>query len=309
MVTILSDCARWALDLLAWLADCLFELMNDEHFMSLVEQQRSPDMLQYLMERNDIALHLVLCSSSRNLLSALCRRMGNVESISNKAHEHYQQQRAKALEAAAAGRSNNLQLQEAYAKMKRTTSSSMINIKAMEKLLHGFAMDIRKTYADFLPRVVKSQPNPPQGKEIDNRVRSAQSQCELAMLLCSPPPVPFFPVIRKFFAEDLRDFRADKETDVARLYFANYDILEVQDDENSLAAKGARGTHVDVFKRIELGPAPRQGRQWRRCTRCTAVMEEMQGHGRAGFTFLVNQQRKCSCGGFWSLLPPGKAVL
>lgn len=301
---ILGECAHWALDLLAWLADCLFELMNDDHFMGLVEQQRSPDMLQYLIERNDIALHLVLCSASRNLLSALCRRMLTVESISNKAHEHYQAQRAKAMEA---GRSQNLPLQEAYAKMKRITDSSMINIKAMEKLLHTFATDVKQTYAEFLPRVVKNQPNPPQGKEIDNRVRSAQSQCELAMLHCSPPPVPFFPVIRKFFDRDLRAFRSD--TDAARLYFANYDLLETQDDENSLAAKGARGTHVDVFRRVELGPTPRPGKQWRRCTRCAAVMEEVVGHGKAGMTFLLNQQRKCSCGGFWSLLPHGKLVL
>jgi mediator of RNA polymerase II transcription subunit 16 len=127
------------------------------------------------------------------------------------------------------------------------------------------------------------------------------------MLHCSPPPVPFFPVIRKFFDRDLRAFRSD--TDAARLYFANYDLLETQDDENSLAAKGARGTHVDVFRRVELGPTPRPGKQWRRCTRCAAVMEEVVGHGKAGMTFLLNQQRKCSCGGFWSLLPHGKLVL
>jgi mediator of RNA polymerase II transcription subunit 16 len=278
--------------------------MNNEDFMSLVEQQRSADMLQYLMERNDIALHLVLCSSSRNLLSALCRRMLTVESISNKAHEHYQQQRAKAMEA---GRSQNIPLQEAYAKMKRITDSSMINLKSMEKLLHTFATDIKHTYADFLPRVVKNQPNPPQGKEIDNRVRSAQSQCELAMLHCTPPPAPFFPTIRKFLDKDLRAFRSD--TDAARLYFANYDLLEVLDDENSLAAKGAKGSNVDVFKKLDLGPKPGHGKQWRRCARCSAVMEDVSGHGRAGLTFLLNQQRKCPCGGFWSLMPPGKLVL
>lgn len=301
---ILSDCAHWALDLLAWLADSLFELMHDEHFMKLVEQQKSADMMQYLMERNDISLHLVLCSSSRNLLSALCRRMASVETISNKAHEHYQQQRASGT-----ARSSNLHLQEAYAKMKRTTSSAMISIKAMEKLLHTFATDIKQTYTEFLPKLMKNQPNPPQGKEIDNRVRSAQSQCELAMLSCSPPPIPFFAVIRKFFDIDLRAFR--NEVDAAGLYFANYDILEVQDDESSLASKGSRGTHVDVFKRVELGPAPRQGKQWRRCTRCSAVMEDVFGQrsNPAGLTFLLNQQRKCSCGGFWTLLPPGKLVL
>jgi mediator of RNA polymerase II transcription subunit 16, fungi type len=253
-------------------------------------------MLQYLVDRNDVSLHLLLCSSSRSLLTALCRRMMNVEALSQKAHEHYQLQKTS-------GRPHNLQLQLAYDKMKRVTDANIINIKALEKALNTVSNDMRQAYAEFLPRLVKSQPNPPQGKEIDTRVRAAQSQSELVMFLCSAPAVAFFPIIKKILDTELRTLR--DETDAAKLYFANYDLVEVQDDRSSLDAKVRSTTHVDVFRRINLGASPRRGQQWRRCTRCAAVMEDVFG-SRPGLTFLLNQQRKCSCGGFWSLMPPGK---
>jgi mediator of RNA polymerase II transcription subunit 16 len=132
-------------------------------------------------------------------------------------------------------------------------------------------------------------------------IKAARVQIELSMLLSASPPPAFIQIIKKFFTTDLPAFR--KTIDPGRLFFADYDLLEVQDDEHSLAAKKARGMlYVDVFKRMQIRPSP--NKQWRRCSRCTAVMEDVFG-SRTGFTFVLGQQRKCSCGGQWTLLPKG----
>lgn len=299
----LAEGARWALELMAVLSDSLFALSRDPEFMDLVENQRPVDMQTYLLDRNEVSLHMVLCSSSRTLLTALCRRVVGIEALATKAHNHYQQNRA-----AAVGRPSMLKLHEAYAEMDKIMRSSLIDVKAFEKMLNVIGTDLRAAYGEFLPRVVLNTPNPPQGKEVDNRVKSAQSQCELSLLSCAPPMQALFPTLNKFFKQDLQSYK--KQTKQEDLFFAEYKIVDILDDPHSLLTKASTGSHIDVFRRVQLGPKPEDGRQWRRCTRCASVMEDVVG-GRVsgGLTFLLNQQRKCSCGGFWTLLPPGKSTV
>jgi mediator of RNA polymerase II transcription subunit 16 len=190
-------------------------------------------------------------------------------------------------------------LQQAYHKLQRTIAAGMIRVSDFEKLLTSVGNDVRQSYSDVLPNFIKQQPNAPQGKALEAAVRSTQNNMELGLLLATTSiPPPFLSLIKKFFKVDLPAFR--KLTDPAQLFFANYDLLQVQDEG------GARDgvSYVDVFKKEQL--YRRDSRlQWRRCGRCAAVMEDVRGQ-RPAFAFVLSQQRKCSCGGQWGLLPKGK---
>lgn len=304
VVDALAGCAKWSLDLLAWLIDSLFGLMNDSEFMDRLVPPRYAEATPFLHERNDVSLHLLLCSSSRSFLSAICRRISHLEALSTRAIEFYRRQSATA-DQSGASKPPNAQLQQAYQKMQHVTSSTLIKVSEFEKLLNSIGADVRQCYQTFLPNLVKHSTNAPQGKQIDVAVKQAQFQIEMGMLLGGSPPPAFLLLIKKFFTKDLPAFRS--LTDPAKLFFADFELLRIQDDSRSLAARKAKGTYVDMFKRSELQMSERSPR-WRRCTRCAAVMEDVFG-SRPGFTFVLGQQRKCSCGGYWALLPEGKRLL
>ncbi|KAF4503427.1 mediator of rna polymerase ii transcription subunit 16 [Fusarium agapanthi] len=299
VIETLVGCAKWALDLIAWLMDCLFELMNDNHFQELLTRERFHELAPYLHEENNVAFHFLMSSSSRGFLSAICRRLAHLEALSGRAIEFYRKQSA-VVEGVAGGRAAP-QLQQAYRAMQQVTSSALVKVSEVETLLTGLSNEIRQAYQIFLPSLAKSQNSQPQGKQLDMTMKAARVQMELSILLSAAPPAPFLQIIKKFFNTDLPAFR--NTVDSGRLFFANYDLLEVEDDEHSLAAKKARGmVYVDVFKRMQIRPS--SNKQWRRCSRCTAVMEDVFG-SRSGLTFVLGQQRKCSCGGQWTLLPKG----
>ncbi|KAK2596175.1 Mediator of RNA polymerase II transcription subunit 16 [Conoideocrella luteorostrata] len=303
VVDALASCAKWSVDLLSWLVDSLFELMNDEEFRNRCVPQRFSELNAYLQDRNDVSLHLLLSSSSRSFLSAVCRRIGLLESTSGSTMDFYKTQGSG--DAAPGGKAANPQLQQAYQKMRKATTANMINVAEFEKLLNVLGQEIRSAYSLYLPQMIKAQPNAPQGRQLDSVVKTTQVQFEVTMLVSNPPPPPFIPVINKLFTSYLPAFR--KLTDPAKLFFADFELLGVQDDNDSLAARRTEGVYVDLFKRVELrrGSA---GPRWRRCVRCASVMEDVFG-SRPGYTFLLGQQRKCSCGGYWSLLPKGKLAL
>ena len=283
--------------LLSWLADSLFALMNDQGFIARMNKERFAEVGPYLRENNDVCLHLLFCSASRSFLSALCRRIAHLQSLSSRAVDFY---RRHAAAAEPGSRVPNLQLQQAYQRMQNLIKSSLVKANDFDNLLNTLGADIRQTYQAFLPTMIRKQPNAPQGKQIDVAVKTTQNQLELSMLLGTSPPPALLAVITKFLMKDVAALR--ELTDPASLFFADFSLLEVQDDKNSLAERAAKSLHVDVFRRKELQMTPSQ--QWRRCARCTAVMEDLFGT-RPGFTFVLGTQRKCSCGGHWGLLPKG----
>lgn len=271
--------------------------------MERLAPQRFGELTPYLHEKHNVSLHFLLSSSSRGFLSALCRRLGHLELLSTRAIEFYRRQSASS-DASVGGKVPNPDLQQAYQRMQRVTSSSLVKVNEFEKLLSALSSDIRHSYQAFLPNFIKAQSsNAPQGKNMDVAIKTAQIQFELAMLLSATPPPAFLQVINKFFRQDLPAFR--EQTDPSLLFFANYDLLEVEDDERSLSARRAKGIYVDVFKRVELRMEPTK--QWRRCARCAAVMEDIFG-SRPGYSFVLGQQRKCACGGHWALLQRGKLL-
>ncbi|KAG5914069.1 hypothetical protein E4U53_004717 [Claviceps sorghi] len=304
VVDALVGCAKWSIDLLAWLVDSLFELMNDGEFRQRCSQQRFSELNAFLHKRNDVALHLLLSSSSRSFLSAICKRVMLLEEMSSSTAA-YCVKLATEETPSGGGRALNSQLQHAYYKMQQVTSTSIIKVAELENLLNVLSHDIKQAYGLYLPQWIKKQPNAPQGKQLDVAIKTMRAQSEMSMLLSGPPPPAFLPVINKFFSVSLPNYR--KLIDPAKLFFADFDLLGVQDDRASLAARETKAAYVDLFKRVPLRPSRRSSR-WRRCTRCTSVMEDVFG-SRPGYAFVLAQQRKCSCGGHWALLPKGKLVL
>ncbi|KAK0618557.1 mediator complex, subunit Med16 [Bombardia bombarda] len=351
VVDALAGCVKWAVDLLSWMTDCLLQLADDPAFMSILsDPKRFTELAAFLRARGDPSLYFLLASSTRGLLYAACRRLGHLEVVSTRASNHISEVKAHTPKDGDSTTASTLRppsaLYHAYQKMERYISSSLIKVSEFETLLKSLSQEIRKNYQVNLPNIPalhKTQmPGTGQGQTGGpNAQEKIIRRCELDILLASNPPPIFREVLLKFFTSSLPAFRS--QTDPAGLYFSNFDLLEVEDEEASLAAKKAAGKRVDVFKRIELyangrdvttaaagtggisttvaafkNGSPRGGGQtaaghggggndasgplWRRCVRCAAVMEDVTVQ-KPGFTFVVAQQRKCACGGNWSLLP------
>ncbi|KAH7329090.1 mediator of RNA polymerase II transcription subunit 16 [Stachybotrys elegans] len=300
VVEALAGCTKWALDLFAWLVDSLCNLSRDDKFMELLVPARYSEMTPYLKERNEVAMHLMLASSSRSFLLVACRRVAHLELLSARAIDFYRKNSAGS-DTPTANRGPTPQLLRAYQKMQQVIAASLIRANDFEKLLSSVGADVKQTYQESLPNLVKQQPNAPQGKQLDMAVKAAQASMETAMLLGQSPPPPFLHMIQKFF-RDLMAFR--KLTDPAKLFFADYDLLQIR--QPGEAPRAPERLYADMFRRVFLRPD--SGRQWRRCSRCAAVMEDLTAT-RPGFIFVLNQQRKCSCGGNWAIMPKGKIQL
>lgn len=329
VVNALSGCAKWSLDLLSWLVDNLFSLRNDPKFMEILDDNRRfLEMTNYLKAKNDVSLHLLLCSSTRCFLAAICRRLAHLQAISNKAMQYWDGRSA----ANAAEPEAQRELHKAYLKLQRCATTTLVKVEEFDKLLATLSGDIRQTYQTTLANLQQkaaqqgqtSKPGQPTPAEA--AVKKAQTHCELTILLGEQPPVSFQPPIKKLFETHLRAVMSS--TKRPELFFTDFPLLEVEDDPRRLAARRAEGRYVDVFKRVELtvpktanghansdelavakftlgdgdSPTPTHA-ALRRCVRCCAVMEDVTAT-RPGFNFVLAQQRKCSCGGSWAFFMP-----
>ncbi|KAK7969623.1 mediator of RNA polymerase II transcription subunit 16 [Apiospora saccharicola] len=334
VVDALAGCCKWSIDLLCWLADSLFNLLDDAKFLSFLEsRQNFGDMTAYLLSKNEVALHMMLSSAIRGLLSAVCRRMAVLQGISQRALTYYETRNASGSKDpnAPPGTKSNAPpaaLHLAYQKMYRYTNASLINVAEFDKLLTTLGADIRKQYSESFAELAKraaasaQQPSNPQATNApkfnpgEEAVKRAQTHCELTLLLGGSPPPPFLNVVNKFFKTDLKEFRT--HTDPGKLFFADYGILEVDDDPRALAVRRQKGARVDLFKRVEIyrtkggsrssmGGSGGEQAQWRRCVRCASVMEDVPTN-KPGITFVLSQQRNCSCGARFALLGKGELI-
>ena len=115
--------------------------------------------------------------------------------------------------------------------------------------------------------------------------------------------------------------RAGGEVDVAGLYFGDFSWLEVGDDARTrMWIRGGR--RLDGIRKcvIEIGGGGDDsgrvgrtgdaaggrgaGRKLKRCTRCCAVTEDVQGREKGiwGNLAVVQLQRNCLCGGWWMMV-------
>ncbi len=346
VVNALAGCCKWTVDLLSWLCDSLFCLLEDNKFKSiLTNQAQFSQLTTYLHEKNEIALHLVLCSSVRSLLGGVCRRITVLNNLSHRAISHYENN--PNAPAGGKGSSYGSPLHIAYQKVYRHTSSALISPEAFQTLLGSLNREVRevysKSFAKMAEQASKAQQqqsggggatNQQQRSMADDAVARARQHCELQMLLGQAPPSTFQSLIAKFLYQDLTVFRdgpnggggggssnvnngggGGNAIDPATLFFADYDILEVDDNPRALERRRTRGVRVDFFKRVEIAPRPSPGKggnininnnnngpaaagavPWRRCVRCASVMEDVASN-RPHLNFVLSQQRNCSCGG------------
>ena len=273
VVDAVAGCTKWGMSLLAWITDSLFQLLDDREFMAmLADAKRFPELAKCLQSKGDVSLQLLLCSSTRGFLSAACRRLMHVETVSGRAAQYYethvqqQQQQQDPAAASAAGARPHPALYQAYQRMVRAVSSGLVKVSDFDRLLSDLSSDIhaayQKTFSGINAAKMKLQHanlTEQQQQQLNEQfARKAQMHCELDMLLGRSVPPGFREVLLKFFTVTLPAFR--NQTDPAKLYFANYDLLEMEDSPKAIATRKALGRYVDVFKRVELTVGPRAAR-------------------------------------------------
>ncbi|KAI1077092.1 RNA polymerase II mediator complex subunit Sin4 [Whalleya microplaca] len=327
VVNALAGCVKWSADLLCWLCDSLFCLLDDSQFMSLVKGPQLGQMAAYLQSKNDVALHLIICSATRGLLSAVCRRITLLHTFSTRAITWYESKGADVNSASAppgARGTSHAALYTSYRKIQRYASSSLVHADEFDTLLTTIGADIRSAYSTSLaalgeqavrkaaqnPQPPNQNPNAPKPDIAQEAIARGRQHCELGMLVLQAPPPSFAAVLDKFFNKDLREFRA--HCDVAKLYFSDFSLLEVDDEPPALAKRRESGLRVDLFKRV---PIPRKKKRdagaadqqqpmhFRGCARCASVMEDhAMMNNKPGLNFLLRQQWNCCCGGRMALL-------
>jgi mediator of RNA polymerase II transcription subunit 16 len=268
VVDAVVGCTKWGYSLLAWLTNSLFELLDDPEIMAMLgDPKRFPELGKYLQSKDDVALQLLLCSSTRGFLLAACRRLMHVETISSRTSQYYdglvQQQQKQDPTASAASARPHPALYHAYQRMARALSTPLVKVSEFERLLSDLSTDIHAAYQRSFSGLSAAKVKPQQHANMTEQqqqqlneqfVKKALAHCELDMLLDRTPPPSFRDVLLRFFSTTLPAFRA--QTDPAKLYFANYDLLEMGENPKIFHARKAMGRYVDVFKRVELAVGP-----------------------------------------------------
>jgi mediator of RNA polymerase II transcription subunit 16 len=338
---------------MAWLTDTLLNLSDNlppTIDLTKASNLQLPELLAHLHTTNTISLHLLLSSPTRGFLTAICRRLQHLDYIARKAimypgvnntpnpqnpNQNSQHQTSTLSPA----------LRAAYMQIATLTSNTILRIKTIEILLASLTSLIKTAYASNNPSLSGSQPA--------EKVRNA---LEIKMLFGGSFPDAFKSVIVELFREEGLLDKVKEEIEPARLFFADFTMLEVDEDAVSVARRKALGTTMDCFQKRWLvnpekksssssasaqagegasqsgnantepgnansntqdgnavgtgglmGAGGRQGARWRRCARCAAVMEDVLTQ-RSALQWLVMQQRRCFCSGYWDTLAPGETV-
>ena len=156
------------------------------------------------------------------------------------------------------------------------------------------------------------------------------------MLFGGSIPDAFKPVIVKLFREGGLLDSVREEIDPAKLFFADFAMLEVDEDAVSVEKRKRSHMTMDSFRKgwlmnpkkgdgevdgvsgsgamdgsrtsmgqAGVGGSRRQSARWRRCARCAAVMEDVLSQ-RQALQWLIMQQRRCFCSGYWNTLESGR---
>lgn len=321
---------RWILDLMAWLVDTLTSLrstvpptvdFNDASKLSL------PDLLAHLHSTNTVTLHMLLSSSVRGFLTAICRRLQHLDYIARRAIMH-----------TSPNASNNSQnpgqsphphgnlspaLRQAYMQIATLTTNTIVRVKTIETLLSSLSSLIKTAYSTPPPSSSAQQSiaGPPNDKLRNN--------LEVKMLFGGSFPDVFKSVIVELFRKEGLLAAVEEEVDPTQLFFADFTMLEVDEDPAAVRKRKNLGKTMDCFRKTwltnppkdssssnelqngngegDLNGSPEAGARWRRCARCTAVMEDSM-FLRQALQWLAMQQRRCFCSGYWDTLPPGHTV-
>jgi mediator of RNA polymerase II transcription subunit 16 len=330
IINALAGSVRWVSDLFAWLIDTLLNLpstlpsnvsLTDANSLSL------PDLLDHLQSTNTVSLHLLLSSTSRGFLTAMCRRLVHLDYIARKAMHTSTTSSAPTPNPNNPNQSSTPQppnslspaLRAAYVQIATFTTETVLRFKTIEDLLLSLNARVKTAYAPV------SNPNP-------GNNQSGRNIQEIRMLFGGPLPESFKSVIVELYRKEGLLEGVRNEIDPAKLYFANFELLEVDEDVACIRARKAKNQTMDCFRKTWL-PNPkkvagksedsgvgktvtngvkaaqgnmRQGVRWRRCTRCASVMEDALTQRQQ---WLVMQSRRCFCSGYWVTLDTGEMML
>ncbi|KAI9737316.1 MAG: mediator complex subunit [Claussenomyces sp. TS43310] len=326
-VRILSGSVRWCFDLMAYLVDCLLHPADGSIFKALTDPSAQVDINEVnnrLQASHNMALHLLLSSATRGFLTVICRRLTHLDYIARKtmsvaaqneaAVQQHQQQDPHGVNPPQI----SADLTAAYSCIATLTDRAIVPVRTFETLLAGLSSSIREAYAST--DLVTASSATQQGAE------KSRNGVEQAMLFGGALPEALIPALRHLFTSLLPSLRSDVEP--SQLFFHNFDILAMGDDDDdddddrdhdASAAEhrphgGARrGFIVDIFQRLPIALDPHglaselQGQRWRRCARCAAVMEDVHSR-KPAVAFLIMQQRRCFCGGYWLVLNENEMI-
>jgi mediator of RNA polymerase II transcription subunit 16, fungi type len=205
------------------------------------------------------------------------------------------------------------------------TSSTILRIKTIENLLLSLTSLVKTAYSTHSPPLSGSP-----------TAEKARNSLEIKMLFGGQFPDAFKSVIVELFRKEGLLDGVREEIEPAKLFFADFEMLEVDEDADSVRKRKKAGVTMDCFRKAWLvnpkkssvkttgqevvngnagldanaglgGAGGRQGARWRRCARCAAVMEDVLTQ-RQALQWLVMQQRRCFCSGYWDTLAPGDSV-
>ncbi|ESZ94032.1 hypothetical protein SBOR_5610 [Sclerotinia borealis F-4128] len=363
VISALAGSVRWVLDLMAWITDTLLELPSTLPFnLSVTNPSKLslPDLLTYLHTTNNVSLHLLLSSPTRGFLTAICRRLLHLDYVARKAIDTGTN--AQIQPGGSGQQSVSPALRAAYLQIANLTNNCIVRIRTFENLLTSLTSSIKSAYANHKPPLSGNNP-----------MGASRNNLEIKMLFGGEIPTAFKPVIIELFA-GVQDNEKNGhntatganggigylssvrlEIDPANLWFADFTMLEVDEDEESITKRRNSRLTMDCFRKTWLnnppkisqsssankllgdgrdkdnnvnslltstGPGPgitgsaygiaapgstAAARRWRRCARCAAVMEDVLSQ-RPALQWLVMQQRRCFCSGYWDTLVGGEMV-
>lgn len=242
---------------MAWLADTLLTLpttlpssidLTDASKLSL------PDLVSHLHSTNIVSLHLLLSSPTRGFLNAICRRLAHLDYIARKAIVHtipgHPANQGNAQNGAARQTpSPSPELRAAYMKIATLTTTATLRIATFETLLSSLTSHIKNAYSIHSPPLSGSP-----------AAEKARNTMEIKLLFGGAIPDTFKGVVVELFRkEGLLDAVRD-EIEPARLFFANFSMLEVDDDPISVRERKRAKLTMDSFRKTWLvNPPKKQG--------------------------------------------------
>jgi mediator of RNA polymerase II transcription subunit 16 len=322
---------------MAWLADTLLTLpstLPPSIDLTNASTLSLPDLVAHLHSTNTVSLHLLLSSPTRGFLNAICRRLTHLDYIARKAIAHtipgHPVNAASNQANSQNGGSNtngnqskqtpalSPELRTAYMKIATLTSSATLRSQTFETLLSSLTSHIKTAYSTHSPPLSGSP-----------AAEKARNVIEIKMLFGGALPDNFKTVIVELFRKEGLLDAVRAEIEPARLFFANFAILQVDDDPLSIRDRKRSRLTMDCFRKAWLAPPPKklpgaaaegteaaaggtpgavaQPAKWRRCARCSAVMEDIVSQ-RQVLQWMVMQQRRCFCGGHWETLELGETA-
>ena len=297
----------------------------DETFtdLTLAEPLDLDALNVYLYSTRNVAVHLLLSSTSRGILMAVCKLIHKLDYT--------------ARIALAASRSNDgaparhltTSLRSALESIAQRTDSSVVPYSKFLVFVTKTAGHCKEAYSKAGLSGTK-----------DRIIMTQRNAIETQIIFGAPLPEQSAYAISKLFHEELPALK--EEIDPAKLFFHDYSVLNMplqdrgtnlpyaylkaQDpaEKEKLRQKYVRYRvrhTVDVFQRkmVELGNEPEpseeqaegqvktRGRRWRRCVKCGAVMEEVQCKNPHVME-VVKRLMRCHCSGYWTMMT-GKKVI